>query len=818
MSNLPALIEPSHIRVVACPHPFREEQVKLTLAPLQSLGEILRQVQPDIAIYPAHVWMNEDYIPRELWEVTFPAPGCNISIRVLPQGPTARLIGSVFIAIAAIAAAVILQQYWTIPLLGMSVGTSAMLVGGLAGLAVGLIGNMALNALIPPTVAPQRQMQLTGTGTQIGSSSIQDSPTYSLNGGSNQTNKFGPIPKILGRHKFYPLYGAEVYTEISGDNQYLRLFFVWGISRADGPGIQIESLKIEETPLEQFAGVEVEHRNVRVKRPDGSLTDYGDEPLTLYTNDIHEEILTVLLEQNSSQVRTTQAGAREASVDVTWPNGLYANDEHTGARFSLSCAVVVQLRRSGTADPWATVVNLPSDVYDQWVIGGAPWDPGEPVPPDYQLTYLTAEVDNGYIDPLTAQAISGYFLTQNTVPNSITATAATSSAVRRSLRFVLPGEGSYDIRLYRNSRPDTNFCVSTCYWTALRSINATSPWQAPIPCALTVMRIKASNQLSGTVSKFSGIVSGIMPDWDKDTETWPLQITQNPASHYREMLQGLHSMDPYLDEELDLVKIQYFHGYCVEQGWKYNKVIDYDVSLDEVLGEILAAGRGAMDWLDSRRSLIIDEPQEFTIGPAFTPRNTKNFSSQITYPEEVHCWRCAFKNELADWADDERLVLLDGYALLDSNGQKVDAWGNPAASLPLATIYQQLPILGVTHPDLIFKHARYHGAQLALRFEKHQFDAHLDQLVARRGDRIKFAHDVILAGLAWGRVKSLLLETLGGGWFIDGYFDSWFQEGEGDPPIPTGYLSGVILDAPCPMAAVMRCASAWPIMSPCCAP
>jgi len=86
--------------------------------------------------------------------------------------------------------------------------------GGLAAMAVGVVGSMALNALFPPA-PPGRQAQLAGQS--------QESPTLSLTGASNSANKWGPIPLILGRHRVFPLYGAKPYTEIQGNDQYLRL-------------------------------------------------------------------------------------------------------------------------------------------------------------------------------------------------------------------------------------------------------------------------------------------------------------------------------------------------------------------------------------------------------------------------------------------------------------------------------------------------------------------------------------------------------------------------------------------------------------------
>ncbi|MFA4904479.1 MAG: hypothetical protein WC600_17230 [Desulfobaccales bacterium] len=829
-ANLPVPLEYSpaplpvlskDIRVVACPHPFSERIVELWLHPGMSLTEILAKVQPE-ALWRrrAYVWVDDEPVLPEAWDTTYPAWGAEIAVKMAPEGGgVGRIIGTVLVAIAVIAVSVLTYGALTGPAIGMS-SMWAGALSGLAGMTVGIVGNLAMNAMFPVTANPSRQAALMGvTGmTSAYGSSVSSSPTYSLNGGSNQANKYGPYPKIFGIHKHFPLYGAETYTEVLGEDQYLHLYFVWCISRTGTPGVRIQDLKIGETAQGQYEGLEVEHRNLELvlhgqtiaidviartlTRTSGSwlsegikagltvtlsgcttpanntgylLTNvtalvltwststattteagngaqtasvvFGDEALTLYTNRIHEgeTVQQILLEQGEPVVRTSQAGPRALSVDISLPS-LFANDPVSGSRYSKTVTIKIEYCETGSG-AWQTATTL--------II-----------------------------------------------------TAASNTAVRRGHRWEVNAGADpdvrYDVRVTRlEPGADDTLSSSISYWTALRSIWNTNPFTPEVPCAITVMRIKASNELSGTVDRFSGICSGIEPDWDTETETWITRITQNPASHLREMCQGPQNMDPYADDEIHLQQLQYFHEYCVAQGWKYNKIIDYEVDWDEIWAEIAAAGRAAIDWLDSMRSVIIDEPQEFTIGPAFTPRNSKNYSFQISYPDVVHCWRCAFKNELNDWADDERLVLLDGYALLDANGDKVDAWGDPAPALPLATIFVSLPILGVTHPDLIFKHARFHGAQLQLRFITHQFDAHLDQLVARRGKRFKFSQDVILAGSSWGRVKALVMEVIG---YEPNKYGNGLKFGSTkygwDPsqPIYSGNLAGVILDAPCPMA------------------
>lgn len=494
----PAPIETPPLHVIVCPNPFRQAHEEHWLAPAQSLMEILREVQPDIDHYCAHVWVNDEYIVPEDWEITYPPPGSEIAIRVVPQGPVGRIIGQIFIAIAAIAA-VFLVPY-AFPALAGTVWPAII------GLGVGILSNLALNALFPPFSNPARQAQLTGTGLGFGSS-IADSPTYSLSGGRNQANKYGPVPKILGRHKMSPLYGARTYTEVVGNNQYLRCLFVWGFAP-----VQIEDLRIGQTPLANFQGVEIEHRNLHYKDPDGNIIIYGDDPLTLYTANIQEEALTAELLQGAAVIRTSHINPDELSVQITHPNGLQAMDSGGGTS-NYAVTHNIFYRETGTSGPWLS----PAGTDD------------------------AGNSNNGIL----------------------TITANSRSAVRDGLRWPVTPAPYYDVKILRVSPgPDDIWHQSIGFWTALRTIRAENPLKFPIPLAVTAVRIKASGQLTGTLDEFSGIATGIYPDWDKETQTWITRVTSNPASLFREWMQGPHKQDPFLDSEIDLEKLQEWHEYC----------------------------------------------------------------------------------------------------------------------------------------------------------------------------------------------------------------------------------------------------------------
>jgi hypothetical protein len=1132
MSNLP--VNQDKIRVVACPHPFKVGHEEHSFAPSISLAQIFKEVQPDMELRGrAHIWVNDSYVSPEQWDATFPEAGADIAIRVVPAGKVGRVIGMVFVAIAAIVVSVFSMGTLG-PMMGLAVGTMGnMLLGGLAGMAVGIIGNMVLNALIPP-VSPGSAGTLANLSSLPGVTDYgATSPTLSINGASNRQSLYGPVPRMLGRFRVAPSYGARTYTEaVDGVDQYLRLYLIWGF----GP-VQISDLRIGQTPLENFQGVEIEHRNLTyvppagtgvkinilavtegapagiasaevnasepgvgylvgdaltvvqegasaatlqveaigeggkvtefsivtpgegysaanglaaiVSRVDNPIT-YGNDPITLYPKTIHEQPLSMDLnipypEVGSEHIYLSGYDADELSVDVVCPGGLFGVDPPTGAKLTKELNIKVSFRRAGTEDPW--IDRLTSEGYtgttNSWipaVQAGPSFLPPEAWTNPWLIFFgFAGKVTGGYFEAHSYSVEPKYMVLYG----------ASSSAARKTMSWQvprLPGDGQYEVRLLRMTPADGAFSQSTAYWTALRTITNEDPlielplWLNPATgnpeprlLAKTAIRIKASGQISGTVEEFSGIAHSICPDWNKNgltsvqvnapgsgysindalaiiqegasgaaflveavgdngevtevsivgkgkgylvaanlatqvshvngsncvidiltvniiideyrnsgtlvsinnsgygysvgdiltviqeggegcqinvdsvsviygqvngislisagtgytggvglettvspgggsgctieyipdhptnlthteiatvqinpdrpginysvgdvldirqpggsggtlridavgedgevtqvfitsvgvgyapavglrtvvthvdgsgctldilgvEDAWVVQTTQNPASLYREAVQGKQCQKPLSDDRLDLSRLQYWHEYCATQGWQYNKNIDYLTTIKSLLDEIAASGRAAFAWLDSRLGVIIDEPQPFAIGPAFTPRNIlkDSFQATIAYPDMPHAFRIPFRNEDQGFQQDERIVLDDGYQM---GGR--DAWGVSHPGYPAATIFEQLELPGVTKSSLVFKHARYHIAAARLRSETIQFGTDMEWLVATRGDRFKFSHDVMLAGLSWGRVVGLLYE--------------------GDDP---DYITGVVVDEMLPM-------------------
>lgn len=282
------------INVFMAPHPFAMERIDAKIAEGKTVDDIISELQPDkfFSSY-AHVYVNGEYIERECWCKKMPKAGDVVSIRMIPQGGggSKNPLRTV-LALAVMAGTGFLASGATSILGGLSIfgfNVSGIVAGG-----VNLLGKLVLNAIAPPSSSKY--------------SSSKESATLFIQGARNKVNAFGRVPKVLGKHRFVPPLGALPYTEIVGDDQYLRMLFIWGY----GP-LVISDLKIGETPIEEFDDVEIETR-------------YGyedDAAITLYSNSVLQDDLQIYLEQEDGWVvRSTEEDADEISIDITFPNGL----------------------------------------------------------------------------------------------------------------------------------------------------------------------------------------------------------------------------------------------------------------------------------------------------------------------------------------------------------------------------------------------------------------------------------------------------------------------------------------------------------------
>lgn len=270
----------------------------------------------------------------------------------------------------------------------------------------------------------------------------------------------------------------------------------------------------------------------------------------------------------------------------------------------------------------------------------------------------------------------------------------------------------------------------------------TKPAIDPPNCkiAKTAIKIKASDQLNGSVEGFNAIVQTIAPVWNGTD--WNTQAaTSNPASLMIYVL--THPANPRRKtlNNIDLTNLANFYNYCQTKGFEYNAVLGSQRSLLDVLRDICAAGRGSPALKDGKWSVTIDEPKA-QIVQMFTPHNSWGFEGVKNLPDIPHGLRVRYYDQDQSYQEAEIIVYNTGYS--EAN----------------ASLFESITLPGVTKKSLVIDHARWHMAQAKLRPEVYSFNADIEYIVANRGDRVKVMHDVPMWGLGSGRVKNRISNTV----------------------------------------------------------
>lgn len=316
------------ITLQAKPKLFSDDIVRAEIPVGVTIAEALAFAQ----IHPSpllHVFVGDVEVPAARWAHVKPKPGRQITVTATPLGGGGEggKSGVRILATLAIVAGAIVAPY----AIGGAAWVAAHGLGAsLITAGVGLVGTLAVNALFPPS---QPRFD----------ASASSSPT--LSGTGNEVRRYGVVPRPLGRHRWAPPYAAVPFTEVIGNDTYLRCLFAWY-----GP-TAISELKLGDTPLEELEGVEVE---IREGRP-------GDDPVTLYPNTVQEQGLSITLTNNDGwTLRTSGNDADELMVDITLPAGL-AQLNGDGSRSARTVAVEIEYSPAG-AGTW-TAVNGTSPDY-----------------------------------------------------------------------------------------------------------------------------------------------------------------------------------------------------------------------------------------------------------------------------------------------------------------------------------------------------------------------------------------------------------------------------------------------------------------------
>lgn len=289
-------------------------------------------------------------------------------------------------------------------------------------------------------------------------------------------------------------------------------------------------------------------------------------------------------------------------------------------------------------------------------------------------------------------------------------------------------------------------------WLVMRTFTFRSPFTPRKPLAWLEMRIRATDQISGSLDEINGMVASIVKDYDYETDTWVERASDNPASLFRHVLQGPAIPDDYRvdDAHIDLEKLKDWHNYCRIQGFSYFRVLGADsgMSVYEVLTEIAAAGY-AKPVLKPEEggvwSVWIDEPQT-TVMQHFTEHNTWGVQWTKKTVDIPHAIRATFVNKDKGYEQDTVTVYIDGHD--ESNSTKFENWG---------VDYFQ----GITDIKQVQRVCRRAMAFAKLRPETLSFMCAMEYVTSQVGDLVRVTNSFVQWGLGSGWIVNTIKNSKG---------------------------------------------------------
>jgi hypothetical protein len=311
--------------------------------------------------------------------------------------------------------------------------------------------------------------------------------------------------------------------------------------------------------------------------------------------------------------------------------------------------------------------------------------------------------------------------------------------VRFTHEIEFPDVGEYDVEILRLTEDnEANDVVNDCYLSAVRSFrHGDLPSHEGI--AEVALRIKASDQLNGQVDSLNGTVQQLAPIWDGMSWGAPAPV-RHPAWIYADALRGAHMRRPVGDSRIVLDDLKAWAD--DEPHWTCDYVVDTETPLREVLDIICAAGRARRALVDLNYSIIRDLAGQ-PVRQVYTPRNSWDFSSSISFPRDIHGFRVLVASERLEWQQDEILVFRDGYD--ETNATEFETL--------------ELPGVVVTKDEAdqgnAWKLGRYHMATVELRPEALEWYADWEHVRTTRGDKVQLVHDVPKVGVGYGRVRAI---------------------------------------------------------------
>lgn len=656
--------------------------------------------------------------------------GDTVGFVLLPQGGGGgsnpmKIILSIGLALIAPQLAVGLLG----PELAATTVIGSITMGQIVGGVIGMVGNMLINALIPPP-KPSSAAQFSSAGGLA-----SPSPTYSIGAQGNLARLGQPIPSLYGRHIIYPDFAAAPYVEYAGNEQYLYQMFVIGQGEYD-----IEAIRIEDTSVSSFEEITYE-----IVEPGGSVTlfptsvttsvEVGGQELDCFAATYSRSGTTVTVTKTAHGLAagavvylnfTTGTATTGSYTVATVPdaNTFTVTDSVSGAtsgnaRVSPYIGHFTANAAGSTANTLAIDVVMPRGLYYANDSGG--------------LTEVTCSwnVEARQIDD------AGVPLGDWVLLGSESHSAATTTPQRLSFRYGV-AYGRYEVRLARTDAKQTNSRYGhEINWAGLRAYLPGTQTYGNV--TVLAMRMRATNNLSQVASrKVNVIATRKLPTWSAASGWSATSVTtRNPAWAFADVCRASYGGE-LADARIDLAGLEALASVWEARGDRFDGVFDAQGTVWEALTQIARAGRGA-PYLQGGIVHCVRDAAETLPAAMFTQRNIARNSLSLQYlmpSEETADAVDVSYFDATTWTKRTVRATLDG----------------GTADKPA-----RVELFGVTGRDQAWREGMYIAASNRYRRRLLSFVTEMEGFIPALGDLIAVQHDMP----RWGQSGEIVSWTAG---------------------------------------------------------
>lgn len=581
----------------------------------------------------------------------------------------------------------------------------AMKGGGWATIALGIA------AIFIPVVGPFLGAALIGSGVGmvLGGTVLMNMDIPSLNdreqpeqspsirGSRNQMRQLGVIPYLFGTRRIYADLAATSYTWVdrNGD-QYLYQLFCAGQKDIE---IDKNTIKIADTLLADYSGGSIDNILAGADPIIRMQIAHGAGTPPLVTKCIHEE-------QKNSQIKNKTEEGVDGSVIWTTP------DKTEG-------------------------INVDIFFYNGL---GKYNDDGDVVSTSVRVGAWFKKAT----EPDSAYQVLGYFSGY-----SDTISGAELKTKRYAIDKTGLEAGQYTVKVSRISTDsDDNKIVDAVYLGSIRAIKNTAP-VSPETCkklTLIGLKIKASEKLSNVIDQLNFVATAKMPVYSGNgtgQSAWAaVAKTENPASCALAAMQSDFAQQKLTEKEIDWPKLESWYTWCEEHNYTCNEYVAESTSISQLLAEIASTSRAEVFRLNGKLTMVQDIERTAAV-QLFTPRNSFGYTETIMFADIPDAMAIGFVDKEAGYAENELSIY---------NTKSGNKENEPDTS-------QDVSLWGVTDSEQARRLGMYKFAVTKNRPIVHKFSCDFEYLLCSKGDWIKYAGDIALAGLKQGRIAEVIYDN-----------------------------------------------------------